>query len=203
MTNIRARHAHWWQRVPAVIWALLLPALIIAGLRLLYEPRAAVVVGAGPVAILEVTDAPSGFRYALEIVASEGHEATATRVEEEIRDWPDVLVIGLDDATLIDERTARASCALLGTLAHHAENAVAIPVLLGFDPAHATSRAHTAAITSANHCLREVVCTQGTTRLCVDIQGTSPAELRDRVRNGVLDARVRLARQRASTQVGR
>jgi len=194
----------WLKRVPWIVWALIAPAVVIGAVQLWTggEPRVPVV-GAGALAHLRSEDAPEGANYGLDVERRERPERTAERVEEAIRGWPDVLVVGVDASHLEGEQAGLAVCQTLGTLATHAENATAVPVVASLTLPSGASDATREAVEAGNTCWRETVCAKDGLRLCLDLTPHvgDPQAVRDAVGAAVLDALERLAELRASTQV--
>jgi len=184
------------RRVPWIVWAAMVPALIIGGQKLYTGGGMRVpVVGAGPIVALRTSDAPPGTHLVVEARAHEPAQETAARVRDVISRWPDVVVIALDPATLGDD--PEAAVALLGQLAHEAQNATAVPVLVGFG--HDEDDGSRSA---AEQALRSGPCRRPGRHVCVELTTPSDdASVRAAVRAGIADA-VSLHREwRASTQV--
>ena len=193
------------KRVPWMVWALLAPAVIIGAVQLATGgAKRVTVVGAGPLSTLRADDAPEGYRYDLRLRAHEPIPAAVKRVEDSVAQWPDVLVFALARSVERGD-SAQMACAALGRLAQQAENATAVPVVVGFAAAAAAKAAQRAAVREANRCLREVVCAGSRARLCVDIApyGDDDRGLRQALASAVVDAGARHRAYRASTQVGR
>ena len=194
------------RRIPWWIWALLAPAVILQGMKFLTGGAPPVfVVGAGAVSVVRAQDAPEGVRYRLDLRAHERPEQTATRAEETLGHWPNVIVLALDAQGIDSETEAQRACVTLEQLARHAENATAVPVVLSFVAQDTASSDATSAVESANRCWRERICARGGRRLCLDLasSASSPESIREALRAAVLDARERHEAWRASTQVGR
>jgi hypothetical protein len=181
--------------VPWIVWAAILPALIIGGSKLYTGGGIRVpVVGAGPLAALRPDDAPPGSHLVVEARAHEPASETAARVRAAISHWPDVIVIALDPASL--EADPRSAVDLLGRLAHEAQNSTAVPVMVGFgedesDP----SRVEAARL------LREGPCRGPGRHVCVELtQPEDPAAVRAALRAAIADALSLHREWRASTQ---
>ena len=90
-------------------------------------------------------------------------------------------------------------------LTKQAENAVAVPVVIGYTPPPGASAEQSALGDKLQPWFRSILCKAGPYRVCVDgmdYRG-DPAGLREAVRHAVRDALVRHRDLRASTQVGR
>ncbi len=169
------------RRVPWIVWALLAPLVLLGAYRLVVGPgRRVEVVGSGVLASLRAEDAPEGSRYVLEVEAHETGAETERRVREVISTWPDVIVIAFDASAVDADQTA----ARFRALAEAAENATAVPVLVGFE---------------ASERWFETLCDGPSRRLCVE-PGTDPAGA---IAAGVEEAWERQRALQASTQVGR
>jgi len=174
-----------WRRIPWIVWALLAPALILGGWRLWTGGGVRIhVVGSGVLTELSADDAPEGTFYDLDVVAGESSAETRERVEAHIASWPDVFVFALDGDVPDDE-----AMATYDALATAAENATAVPVIVG-------RRSEPAAFA-------DQLCANGPNgprlRVCVlpgdDVAGA--------VAGGVREGRARHDALRATTQVGR
>ncbi|MFW6066958.1 MAG: hypothetical protein ACOC97_01370 [Myxococcota bacterium] len=185
------------RRVPWVLWAALLAAIILGGVQLCRgEGRTVVVVGAGPLSEVRAEDAPEGARYDVRTGSSEPLEQTGRRIREAISEWPDVIVLGLDGQQVTDAASAARARRLLEELTRSAENATAVPVVVGF------AGAETDAAQGLQRWWRTELCARKGLRLCVDIAphaGDAEA-LRQAVATTVLDALGRHRVLRASTQ---
>lgn len=195
-------------RVPWIVWAAILPAVIIVGMDVLGpQGQRVVVAGAGPVALLREQDAEEGrYHYDLDDVGDGSHAEVAQRIEGAIGLWPPVLVLSLDLATVSakGEGEARARQELM-RLAKQAENAVAVPVVIGYAPPPGARAQQVALAQKLRPWFRSILCTAGPLRVCVDGMDHrgDPDALRGAVRHAVRDALVRHRDLRASTQVGR
>lgn len=138
------------------------------------------VVGSGALTVLEETDAPEGTRYDLAVQTGETLHETEARVLEAVSRWPDVLVIGFSESAL-EEADARM---VIEEVAVAAENATAVPVLVGFEQDLPWFRS---------------LCDVSALRLCIE-PGADPAAA---IAAGVEEAWQRHRRLEASTQTGR
>lgn len=164
-----------------MVYALLAPLVLMGLYRLIVGGgRRVEVVGSGALTLLEETDAPEGTRYDLSVQADEGLHATERRALEAVSRWPDVLVIGFSERAL-EEPDARL---VVEGVAVAAENATAVPVLVGFN---------------ADVPWLSALCDVSALRLCVET-GADPAGA---VAAGVEEAWQRHRRLEASTQTGR
>lgn len=169
------RRVHW------MVYALLAPLVLMGLYRFVVGGgRRVEVVGSGALVALAETDAPEGTRYDLSVVPSEALHETEARVLEAVSRWPDVLVIGFSESAL-ENSDARS---VMESVAIAAENAMAVPVLVGFeqDVVWFTS-----------------LCDVSALRLCVE-PGDDPAAA---IAAGVEEAWQRHRRLEASTQTGR
>ncbi|MFK8000381.1 MAG: hypothetical protein AB8H86_12335 [Polyangiales bacterium] len=167
------RRVHW------MVYALLAPLVLMGLYRLIVGGgRRVEVIGSGVLTLLEETDAPEGTRYALSVRAHESLSATESRALEAVSRWPDVLVIGFSESAL-EEPEARS---VLERVAMAAENATAVPVLVGFEAPWFSA-----------------LCNVSALRLCVE-PGSDPAAA---IAAGVEEAWQRHRRLEASTQTGR
>ncbi|NOY90543.1 MAG: hypothetical protein GXP55_04975 [Deltaproteobacteria bacterium] len=182
-------------RVPWILWAALVPALIIGGSKLLNGSGTRVpVVGAGPIAALRAQDAPPESRLAIDTRAHEPSDQTAARVRDAISRWPDVVVLAFDPANL--GRDPAQQVALLGQLAREAQNATAVPVIVGFGLDETD-----AARSEAARLLREGPCRRPERHICVELSAPDdPNAVRAAVRAGIADALALHRDWRASTQ---
>ena len=191
-------------RVPWWVWAAIAPAAIIGlvqlrtggGVRTPY-----VVAGVG--ASLGEDDHPEGVYFTMDAVAHESFAATAERVEAHIREYPDMMVIGLDGDALEDtDESEREAMATLMTLAEHAENATTIPVLLSPSPSRPLEGSLAERSRRVHELWRREVCRGGEFRVCVDLEPhvESPDEVRAAIASGLVHGLEALSRWRASTQ---
>lgn len=177
----------WWRRVPLVVWALVLPALLVGAHRLILGGgRRIPIVGAGVLAQLREQDAPDVARYALDVRAHEPPAQTRARIEAEISEWPDILVFGFDEVALQDPTRAKRD---LQELAQAVENAAGVPVVVGFVGADG----------EFSRWFRERLCTAGRYRVCVEPGSDVAAAVAAGVRDGI----ARHDALRATTQVRR
>ncbi len=177
----------WWKRIPLIVWALVLPALLVGAHRLILgSGRRIPIVGAGALAQLHEADAPEVARYALDVRAHEAPEQTRARIEAEISEWPDILVFGFDEVALQDPAQAQRD---LAELAQAVENAAGVPVVVGF----------VGADEDFTRWFRERLCTGGRYRVCVEPGSDVAAAVAAGVRDGI----ARHDALRATTQVGR
>lgn len=165
------------------------------------------VVGAGEaLGALGDAQAPAGARYHLEVVDDESIEATERRVDEAIGAWPPVLVLGLSSRQLGGGPAAEdKAVGALGRFVARAENALAVPLVIGFVAPPGSPSSTLAAVARANLALRDRVCSRPGLRLCTDVSahGASPASLQAAIAAGVVDALARERTMRASTQTSR
>lgn len=191
------------RRVPWIVWALLAPLVILGAYRLVVGGgRRVPIVGSGRIAELRETDAPEIARYVLEVREGESLDATRTRVEAAISEYPDLLVFELD-ARALQEDAARAK-ATLAELTVQTERAFGVPVVIGFAAPPGASDALRAEVAEARAWFRAELCAQGRYRVCIEIpDGASRAEVVEVVAAGVRDGLARLDALHASTQVGR
>ncbi|MFT5353156.1 MAG: hypothetical protein ACI9KE_000354 [Polyangiales bacterium] len=164
-----------------MVYALVAPLVLMGLYRLIVGGgRRVEVVGSGALTVLEETDAPEGTRYDLAVQTGETLHETEARVLEAVSRWPDVLVIGFSESAL-EEPDARS---VIEGVALAAENATAVPVLVGFEedvPWFAS------------------ICDVSALRLCIE-PGADPAAA---IAAGVEEAWQRHRRLEASTQTGR
>jgi len=124
-------------------------------------------VAAGVGAVVTGDDHPEGAYFTLDTVPHETFAQTAGRVEEHIREYPDVMVIGLDaDALTDDDESEREAMATLMTLAEHAENATTIPVILSLTPSEAPTGALAERTERIHEWWRRELCRGGEFRVC-------------------------------------
>ena len=83
------------KRIPWIVWAALLVAVILQVLQWTSGGKRVPVVGGGPVLVIAEQDAPEGTRFDVEASASASLDAAAAQVGAAIGTWPDVLVLGL------------------------------------------------------------------------------------------------------------
>lgn len=174
-----------WKRVPWIVWALLVPALLLGGWQLWTGGGKRIhVVGSGVLTELSEDDALEGTFYDLSVVPDESLAKTRERVEEQIAGWPDILVFALDDAVPDDE-----AAAAYEALATAAENATTVPVIVGRPNEPEAFRTD----------LRAAAAGGAQLRVCV----TPGDDVAGAVAGGVREGRARLDALRATTQVGR
>jgi hypothetical protein len=195
-----------------MVWALLAPAVVIALVQWNRpDGKRVMVVGAGLVHQLVPEDAPRGSHapkgtfYDLSTVAHEPLGGTEQRVQETLRGWPDVIVIGIDASALVDAGAIARAQRVLATLTKAAENATAVPVVLSPAPGPGDGGRVRAASEELHDWFRRELCQQPGLRLCVDVlpHAGDVAAVRAAVGAAVLDAVRRHDALRASTQVGR
>lgn len=164
-----------------MVYALLAPLVLMGLYRVIVGGgRRVELVGSGALTLLEETDAPEGTRYDLSVRADEGLHETEARVLDAVSRWPDVLVIGFSESVLEDP-DARS---VLERVAVAAENATAVPVLVGFE---------------SDVPWFSALCDVSALRLCVE-PGSDPAAA---ISAGIEEAWQRHRRLEASTQTGR
>lgn len=193
-------------RIPWIVWAAILAAVIVGAIDF-FGPagKRIIVVGDGPVTLLREQDAQEGrYHYDLDDVGPGSHAEVAERVEGAIGIWPAVIVISLDLATASKDGPAHARDELM-RLTRQAENAVAVPVVIGYAPSAGAGADQLELAKSLQPWFRAILCKAGPLRVCVDgfDHYGDPDGLREAVRHAVSDALVRHRDQRASTQVGR
>ncbi|MFW5926054.1 MAG: hypothetical protein ACOCV4_07790 [Myxococcota bacterium] len=190
------------RRVPWVLWAALIAAAIIGGVQLCRgEGRTVELVGAGPLGSVREGDAPEGARYVVRTRSSEPLADTGRRIDRAISEWPDVIVIGLDGDQVVDVPSADRARRILAEATRRAENATAVPVVLGFAPGAEGSDGEEP-LRDLQRWWRTELCAQKGLRLCVDIapHAGDPGAVRAAVATAVVDALGRHAVLRASTQ---
>ena len=170
-----------WKRVPWIVYALAAPLAIMGIYRLVVGPgRAVPLVGSGVLAQIQPDHAPEGSRYVLQVVQNESATETERRVREALSHWPDVLVFGFAESVQSDPEAP----AIFERLAHAAENATSVPVVVGF---------------ATTPPWFDELCDQSSLRLCVE-PGDDPQAA---VAAAIDEAWQRHRRLEASTQVGR
>jgi len=159
------------------------------------------VVGAGAIARLRT--APPGYRYDLRVRRREAFDETHARITDAIGAWPDVIVLGLDARALAGGASAEdAGRAAMLRIVQQAENATAVPVVLGFVAPDDASPELRAAVDRVNAWWRRDVCrAPGRLRLCVEVE--HEADVPDAIAAALPDALSRHQELEASTQVGR
>lgn len=159
------------------------------------------VVGAG--ALARLGTASTGYRYDLRARERESFEETHARITDAIAEWPDVIVLGLDARALAGGAAAEdAGRATMLRIVQQAENATAVPVVLGFVPPEGADPALRAAIERVNAWWRVDVCrVPGRLRLCVEVE--READVPAAIAAALPDAFSRHEELEASTQVGR
>ena len=189
------------KKIPLLVWAMLATAIIIGSVKLLAGGGSSVpVVGAGALAALRPTDAPPGYRFVFDVAETESLEASAQRIEEAIGRWPNVIVIGLDAAELGDDAAQDRALQTLARLAKQAENALAVPVVVGFVAPEGASAHTRAAVERLAPRWREQVCGRPGVHVCLETPPvmSSPAAFRKAVTGAVADAGWQRMRRDAS-----
>lgn len=200
-TDAAPRRGADWRWGVAGLAALGLPALLIVFLQSRFEGLRVPVVGAGAIAVLAETDAPEGARFELDVREREPASETHARATDAIGAWPDVIVLAVDARELADGDGSEARGALL-RMTTQAENATAVPVVLGFVAPRDASPDLAAAVERANVWWREDLCrAPGALRVCVEV--ASEQEVPAAIAAAVADAMYRHDELEASTQVGR
>jgi hypothetical protein len=192
------------KRVPWIVWAAIAPLIIIGAIQLRTGGGVRVpFVVAGVGAVVTGDDHPEGAYYTLDTVPRESFAETADRVEEHIREYPDVMVIGLDGDALEDtDESERQAMANMMTLARHAENATTIPVILSLTPSEPSSGGLAERNARIHDWWRRELCQGGEFRVCVDLapHAGDAAAVKEAVISGVTHALAELGRWRATTQ---
>ncbi|MBW2462042.1 MAG: hypothetical protein JRH11_10385 [Deltaproteobacteria bacterium] len=192
------------KNLPWIVWAFITPALIIGvvqlqtggGIRTPY-----VVAGVG--AAVGEDDHPEGAYFTHDVVAHESFAETADRVEEHIREYPKMMVIGLDGDALEDtDESEREAMAVQMTLAGHAENATTIPILLSLTPSTTPRGSLGERLARLHEWWRRELCRDGEFRVCVDLaaHADDPVAVREAVKSGMVHGLESLGRWCASTQ---
>lgn len=194
------------KRVPWLGWAIITPALIIGLVQLQTGGGVRVpLVVAGVGSAVGDGDHPEGAYYTRDVVPHEAFAETAARVEEHIREYPKMMVIGLDGDALEDtDASEREAMAVMMTLAGHAENATTVPILLSITPARPTTGGLRERVVRLHGWWRRELCPGGRYRVCVDLapHAEDPAAVREAVRSGMIQGLDALGRYRAMTQGG-
>lgn len=195
------------RRVPWPVWAAVAATLIVGGVRLSTGGgRRVAVAGAGPIALLRAEDAPDGAFFSLDAAEVEALPASVARVEDAISTWPDVVVFGLD-ARVVEGGADREAAAreAMARLTRMAENATAVPVVVGLVAPDGARADLAAAVTRHRTWWRRELCAAEGLRLCLDLapHARDPAAVRAAVATATLDALARHEALRATTQVGR